>query len=78
MQNTQKNYKVKNIQTVSVCGLLVDKVIGSIHCKLTGHIAKAECEVKVRSFNVDILDATRGILSAESLCYSLQVLLQAW
>jgi len=65
----RKIIKKMHVYVVSVHGFLVDKVIGSIHCKLTSHISKVDVlhEVAVKALHVEIHDATGGSLTAESL-----------
>ena len=59
----------------TVCGLLLDKVLGTMHCKLT---CKSYRENGVRGLSIDISDVSGEVLTPQSLCYNLQFLLGNW
>ena len=68
----RKISKGKHIHEYSVRGLLLDKILGSIHCKLT---CKGN---EVRKFFIEVHDASGEVLTPQSLCYNLQVFLNDW
>jgi len=59
----------------TVRGLLLDKILGSIHCKLT---CKPCRENGVRRLFIDVSDASGEVLTPQSLCHNLQYLLGNW
>lgn len=57
---------------VTINGLLIDKMIGTIHCKLTGNVSGPENAL--RSIQVKVYDAAGKSLTPEALCYHLKLL----
>ena len=62
---------------VTVNGLLVDKIIGTLHCKFIGNVSKPGPENAVTSLQVKVYDATRKQLNSQALCYHMGNLMQA-
>ena len=70
----RKINKQCRIQRYSVNGLLLDKIVGGTHCKLTGNIVRLG-DKSLLFF--EIRDASGKQLDPQSLCYNIQ-LLQTW
>ena len=72
LRKITKQKEIKEVD-ISVKGILIDKIIGCIHCNVTGKVSKPEnspCSVKIK-----ITDVYGSQLSPETLCAGLEMLI---
>ena len=66
--------KQRTMTEVTANGLLIDKIIGTLHCKLIGNVSRPGPDNAVTSLQVKVYDASGKQLNSQALCYHIGLL----